>query len=53
MMSIFDELSQILGIGVSQYPFLLAFCAIVIFSLICIEFMGVISSIFKHIGGWR
>lgn len=53
MMSIFDELSNILGSGVSQYPFLLAFGAVVIFCLICIEFMGIISSIFKHIGGWR
>ena len=52
-MTIFDELCQILGTGVSQYPFLIAFGAILIFCFICIEFMGVISSIFKHIGGWR
>ena len=52
-MTIFDELSNILGSGVSQYPFLIAFAAIVIFCLICIEFMGVISAIFKHLGGWR
>ena len=53
MMSIFEELSNILGSGVSQYPFLLAFCTVVIFTLIIIEFLGVISAIFKHIGGWR
>nr|DAU21679.1 MAG TPA: hypothetical protein [Inoviridae sp.] len=52
-MTIFDELSQILGSGVSDYPFLLAFSAVVIFCFICIEFMGVISAIFKHLGGWR
>lgn len=52
-MTIFDELCQILGTGVSQYPFLIAFGAILIFCFICIEFMGVISSIFKHLGGWR
>ena len=52
-MTIFDEISQILGTGVSQYPFLIAFGAILIFCFICIEFMGVISSIFKHLGGWR
>lgn len=52
-MSIFDELSQILGTGVSQYPFLIAFGAIVIFCLIVIEFLGIISAIFKSIGGWR
>ena len=53
MMSIFEELSNILGSGVSQYPFLLAFSTVVIFTLIIIEFLGVISAIFKHIGGWR
>lgn len=52
-MNIFDELSQILGSGVSDYPFLLAFGAILIFCFICVEFMGVISAIFKHLGGWR
>lgn len=52
-MTIFDELCQILGTGVSQYPFLIAFGAILIFCFICIEFMGIISSIFKHLGGWR
>lgn len=52
-MTIFDELSQILGTGVSDYPFLLAFGAIVIFVFILIEFMGVISAIFKYLGGWR
>ena len=52
-MSIFDELANILGTGVSQYPFLIAFGAIVIFCLIIIEFMGIISAIFKYIGGWR
>ena len=52
-MTIYDELCQILGTGVSQYPFLIAFGAILIFCFICIEFMGIISSIFKHLGGWR
>ena len=52
-MTIFDELSQILGTGVSQYPFLVAFATVVIFCFICIEFMGVISAIFKYLGGWR
>ena len=52
-MTIYDEFCQILGTGVSQYPFLIAFGAILIFCFICIEFMGVISSIFKHLGGWR
>lgn len=52
-MSIYDELSSILGSGVSSYDFLLAFVACVIFVYILVQFFNVLTALFKYIGGYR
>lgn len=52
-MSIYDELVNILGSGVSSYDFLVAFAAIVIFVYILVQFFNVLTALLKYIGGYK